>query len=31
MVGKDAKMGLALYALQRSAKTISDILEGDPN
>lgn len=31
MVGKDAKMGLALYALQRSANTISDILEGDPN
>ena len=31
MVGKDAKMGLTLYALQRSAKTISDILEGDPN
>ncbi len=31
MVGKDAKMGLALYALQRSAKAISDILEGDSN
>ncbi len=28
MVGRDAKMGLALYALQRSAKHISDILDG---
>ncbi len=28
MVGRDAKMGLALYALQHSAKSISDILEG---
>lgn len=31
MVGKDAKMGLALYALQRSAKSISTILEGSGN
>lgn len=29
MVGREAKMGLALYALQRSAKAISDILEGE--
>lgn len=29
MVGREAKMGLALYALERSAKTISDILEGE--
>lgn len=29
MVGREAKMGLTLYALQQSAKKISDILEGD--
>ena len=29
MVGREAKMGLALYALQQSAKMISDILEGE--
>jgi len=28
MVGKEAKMGLVLYALQQSATKISDILEG---
>ena len=31
MVGREAKMGLVLYALQRNAKAISDILEGDRN
>jgi len=31
MVGRDAKIGLALYALQRSAQTISSILEGSAN
>jgi predicted regulator of Ras-like GTPase activity (Roadblock/LC7/MglB family) len=31
MVGREAKMGLALYSLQQSAKMISDILEGDRN
>ena len=31
MVGKEAKMGLVLYALQQNAKQISDILEGDRN
>ena len=31
MVGKEAKMGLVLYALQQNAKLISDILEGDRN
>ena len=29
MVSNEAKMGLVLYALQQSTKTISDILEGD--
>ncbi|HMQ55582.1 MAG TPA: roadblock/LC7 domain-containing protein [Anaerolineae bacterium] len=29
MVGREAKMGLVLYALQQSSKRISDILEGD--
>ena len=29
MVGREAKMGLALYALQQSATMISDILEGE--
>ncbi|MBN1991431.1 MAG: roadblock/LC7 domain-containing protein [Anaerolineae bacterium] len=28
MVNNEAKMGLVLYALQQSTKTISDILEG---
>lgn len=31
MVGRGAKMGLVLYALQRSAKKISNILEGGSN
>lgn len=31
MVGREAKMGLVLYALQQSAKKISDILEGSIN
>ncbi len=31
MVGREAKMGLALYALQQSAKKISEILEGEYN
>ena len=31
MVGRDAKMGLTLYALQQNAQAISDILEGDIN
>jgi len=31
MVGREAKMGLVLYALQRSANKISDILEGSGN
>ncbi|MEW5958199.1 MAG: roadblock/LC7 domain-containing protein [Chloroflexota bacterium] len=31
MVGREAKMGLVLYALQQSAKKISDILEGSVN
>jgi predicted regulator of Ras-like GTPase activity (Roadblock/LC7/MglB family) len=31
MVGREAKMGLVLYALQQSAKKISDILEGTSN
>lgn len=31
MVGKEAKMGLVLYALQQSAGKISDILEGSAN
>lgn len=29
MVGREAKMGLVLYALQQNAKHISEILEGD--
>jgi predicted regulator of Ras-like GTPase activity (Roadblock/LC7/MglB family) len=29
MVGKEAKMGLVLYALQQGAKNISAILEGE--
>jgi predicted regulator of Ras-like GTPase activity (Roadblock/LC7/MglB family) len=29
MVGKEAKMGLVLYALQQGAKSISAILEGE--
>ena len=29
MVEREAKLGLVLYALQQSAKSISDILEGD--
>jgi len=29
MVEREAKMGLVLYALQQSARSISDILEGD--
>lgn len=28
MVGREAKMGLVMYALQQSAQKISDILEG---
>ena len=31
MVGREAKMGLVLYALQQSARSISDILEGSVN
>ena len=31
MVGREAKMGLTLYALQQSAQKISEILEGDAN
>jgi predicted regulator of Ras-like GTPase activity (Roadblock/LC7/MglB family) len=31
MVGREAKMGLVLYALQQSAKKVSDILEGGNN
>ena len=31
MVGRKAKMGLVLYALQQSAKKISGILEGSVN
>jgi len=31
MVGREAKMGLVLYALQQSASKISDILEGSGN
>jgi predicted regulator of Ras-like GTPase activity (Roadblock/LC7/MglB family) len=31
MVGREAKMGLVMYALQQSAKKISDILEGSVN
>ena len=31
MVGREAKMGLVLYALQQSARKISDILEGSSN
>jgi predicted regulator of Ras-like GTPase activity (Roadblock/LC7/MglB family) len=31
MVGKEAKMGLVLYALQQSSGKISDILEGSAN
>ena len=31
MVGREAKMGLVLYALQQSAGKISDILEGGAN
>ena len=31
MVGREAKMGLVLYALQQSANKISDILEGSGN
>ena len=31
MVGKEAKMGLVLYALQQSAGKISGILEGSSN
>jgi predicted regulator of Ras-like GTPase activity (Roadblock/LC7/MglB family) len=31
MVGREAKMGLVLYALQQSAKKISNILEGSIN
>ena len=31
MVGREAKMGLGLYALQQSAKKISGILEGSVN
>ena len=31
MVGREAKMGLTLYALQQSARAISDILDGDRN
>jgi predicted regulator of Ras-like GTPase activity (Roadblock/LC7/MglB family) len=31
MVGREAKMGLVLYALQQSAKRISEILEGGSN
>ncbi len=31
MVGKEAKMGLVLYALQHGAGNISSILEGDTN
>ncbi len=31
MVGREAKMGLVMYALQQNAKKISDILEGSVN
>jgi hypothetical protein len=31
MVGREAKMGLVLYALQQSARNISNILEGSSN
>jgi hypothetical protein len=31
MVGREAKMGLVLYALQQAAGKISDILEGSVN
>lgn len=31
MVGREAKMGLVLYALQQSANKISEILEGSGN
>ena len=31
MVGREAKMGLVMYALQQSAQKISDILEGSVN
>jgi hypothetical protein len=31
MVGREAKMGLVLYALQQAAGKISDILEGSMN
>lgn len=31
MVDREAKMGLVLYALQQSAKSISEILEGTVN
>jgi predicted regulator of Ras-like GTPase activity (Roadblock/LC7/MglB family) len=31
MVGREAKMGLVLYALQQSAGKISSILEGSGN
>ncbi|MCB9079633.1 MAG: roadblock/LC7 domain-containing protein [Anaerolineaceae bacterium] len=31
MVGREAKMGLVLYALQQSSKKISTILEGGTN
>jgi predicted regulator of Ras-like GTPase activity (Roadblock/LC7/MglB family) len=31
MVGREAKMGLVLYALQQNAKKISEILEGGGN
>lgn len=31
MVGREAKMGLVLYALQQAAGKISDILEGSAN
>ncbi len=31
MVGREAKMGLVMYALQQSASKISDILEGSVN
>jgi predicted regulator of Ras-like GTPase activity (Roadblock/LC7/MglB family) len=31
MVGRDAKMGLTLYALKQGAQNINNILEGDIN
>ena len=31
MVGREAKMGLVLYALQQHARVLSDILEGSVN